>query len=377
MKPEDIKISVTSIVKNEEGVIGRCLDSTKEIASEYVYVDTGSIDNTVNIIKDKVGKCYFTEWEGDYAKARNYGVRRCSGDWVLVLDADEHLAPQSAKNLKKILSEVPENIWEILVLVKDYTDASMIPTYILYGHRLFRNHKGILWGGKGHEALTTPLNHRSQDSRIVVMHDKTPSAASPIQPKPNELAQVFVDNFLEAIKNNPKDSRSMFYLANTYMGKAKWQKAIEWYHTYLETSGWKDERYQARYYCARCYMFIGEFNKARETMLDAYEERDDRNEGEIVLGELAFKQKKYKQALMWFNLAKDKLEYCKNNGLPETLLFLEGRAYTYQPYDWLAYTYYQLGDKKKAREYTLKALENFPEGTYDYGRLKGNLEFYK
>ena len=165
----------------------------------------------------------------------------------------------------------------------------------------------------------------------------------------------------------------MFYLANTYMGKGKWAEAIKWYLRYFEVSGWPDERYQARYYCARCYMFRKEYEKAREMMLDAYEERDDRNEGELVLGELAFKQKKYRQALMWFNLAKDKMEYCKANGLPDTLLFLEGKAYTYEPYDWLAITYYKLGDKSMAKKYTLEALKILPNNE----RLKGNLKFFE
>jgi glycosyltransferase involved in cell wall biosynthesis len=373
MNHEDIKISHSTIVKNEERVISRCIDSIKDVVSEFVIVDTGSSDDSVALIENKVGKCYHTSWEGDYAKARNFGVKLCQGDWVFVLDADEWLLPESAKNLKKILANTPEDVWEILVRVQDYTDPSMIPTYIVYGHRLFRNNKGILWGGKGHEALTTPLNHRIQDSRIVVMHDKTPNAVSPIAPKKNELAQVFVENFLTDIKNGVNVARSMFYLAQTYMSRLQYIEAIEWFLKYFEISNWKDERYQARYYCARCYMYLGEFTLAREMMLDAYEERDDRNEGEMVLGEVAFKQKKYKQALMWFTLAKDKMEYCKEHGLPDTLLFLEGRAYTYQPYDWLAIVYWQLGDKENARKYTLKALEILPNDE----RLKGNLEYYK
>jgi glycosyltransferase involved in cell wall biosynthesis len=368
-----IKLSMTTIAKNEERVIGRCIDSVKDIVDEFVIVDTGSEDNTVKIIEEKTGKCYHTEWEGDYAKARNYGVRRCTGDWILVQDCDEHMHPETAKNLKKILEETPENIWEILVRVEDYTDPSMIPTYIVYGHRLFRNNKGILWGGKGHEALTTPLKYRTQDQRIIIKHDKTPNAVSPIAAKPNELAQVFVENFLEAITKNPNDVRSMFYLANTYMGRGKLKKAVEWYNTYLKISGWNDERYQARYYCARCYMFMGEMTKAREMMLDAYEERDDRNEGEIVLGEIAFRENKYNQALVWFHLAAKKMEHAKEHGLPETLLFLEGKAYTYEPYDWLAIVYYKIGDKKNAKKYTLKALEILP----DDERLKGNLRFYE
>ena len=373
MEENDIKISVTSIVKNESAVIGRCLDSTKDIAFEHIYVDTGSSDDSISIIENKVGKCYHTEWEGDYAKARNYGIKKCTGNWILTIDSDEHMTPESAKILKKILANTPEDVWEILVRVEDYTDPSLIPTYIVYGHRLFRNNKGILWGGKGHEALTTPLNHRTQDSRIIIKHDKTPNAVSPIAPKHNELAQVFVENFLKDIANNVNVARSMFYLAQTYMSRLQYIEAIEWFLKYFEISNWKDERYQARYYCARCYMYLKEYTLAREMMLDAYEERTDRNEGELVLGEVSFKQQKYHQALMWFNIAKEKMEYCKEHGLPDTLLFLEGRAYTYQPYDWLAIVYWQLGDKENARKYTIKALEILPNDE----RLKGNLEYYK
>lgn len=371
-----VTLSHTTIVKNEQKVIGRCLDSIKGIIDEFIIVDTGSEDNTVKIIEEKVGKCYHTKWTGDYATARNYGVERCTSDWILVQDADEHMTLESAKILKDILAETPENIWEILVIVQDYKDESMIPLYRLYGHRLFRNRKGIKWSGKGHEALTTPLNHRTRNSKIVVMHDKTPNAASPIPPKPNESAQVFVSNFLKSIAKNPKDARSMFYLANTYMGQCRYNEAIQMYHTYLGVSGWNDERYQARLFCARCYKILGELENARKMIIDAYEERDDRNEGDLLLGELAFNEDKYRQALIWFNLAVTKAEKAQKGQWPETLLFLEGNAYTYLPYDWLAWTYWKLGDKVNAKKYTYKALKFLPNGP-DHERLKGNLRYYK
>lgn len=368
-----ITISHTTIVKNEERVIGRCIDSIKDVIDEFVIVDTGSVDKTIDIVKDKAGKCYHTKWTGDYATARNYGVERCTSDWILVQDADEHMTSESVRTLKGILAKVPEDIWEILCIVQDYQDESMIPIYRLYGHRLFRNGKGIKWAGKGHEALNTPFAHRSQDQRIVLMHDKTVNAVSPIAPGPTDLAQVFIKNFLDSIEKNPKDARSMFYLSNTLMGQLKHKKAIEWYHKYLKTSSWKDERYQARLFCSRCYTAIGEYEKARSMMLNAYEERTDRAEGDLLLGELAFNENKYNQALIWFHLGAKKAEKALKNEWPETLLFLEGKCYTYLPYDWLAITYWKLGDKKNARKYTKKALKILP----DNARLKGNLEYYK
>lgn len=372
-----MKISHTTIVKNEEKVIGRCIDSIKSFIDEFVIVDTGSVDNTVKIVEEKTGrKCEHYKWTGDYASARNYGVEKCTGNWILVQDADEHMTPESAKIIRKVLEDTPDNIWEILVIVSDYTDESMIPTYRLYGHRLFRNGKGIKWQGKGHEALSTPLKHRTQNQRLVILHDKTPNAVSPVPAGPNDLAQVFVENFLNDIKENPNNARAMFYLANTFMGQRRFKDAIHWYSEYLKISGWKDERYQARLFCARCYMFSGDDEKSREMALEAYEERDDRSENDLLLGELAFNNEKYRQSLIWFNLAKEKAEKAQNGRWPDTLLFLEGKAYTYLPYDWLAWTYWKLGDKKKAKEYTHKALSFLKKGP-DFERLKGNLIFYK
>ena len=56
MRPEDIKLSLTTIVKNEERVVGRGIDAVKGVVDEFIYVDTGSADSTIKIIEEKVGK---------------------------------------------------------------------------------------------------------------------------------------------------------------------------------------------------------------------------------------------------------------------------------------------------------------------------------
>ena len=64
-------VSLCMIVKNEEKVLGRCLDSAKEIADEIIIVDTGSTDRTKEIAAEYTEKIYDFKWNDDFSAARN------------------------------------------------------------------------------------------------------------------------------------------------------------------------------------------------------------------------------------------------------------------------------------------------------------------
>ncbi len=60
------------IVKNEEKVLGRVLESAKKFADEIIIVDTGSTDKTKDIARKYTDKIYDFKWIDDFAAARNY-----------------------------------------------------------------------------------------------------------------------------------------------------------------------------------------------------------------------------------------------------------------------------------------------------------------
>ena len=84
-----VEISLCMIVKNEEDVIGRCLECVKEVVDEIIIVDTGSTDSTVEIAKEYTNKIYNFEWVDDFAKARNYSFSKATKDYIMWLDADD------------------------------------------------------------------------------------------------------------------------------------------------------------------------------------------------------------------------------------------------------------------------------------------------
>jgi len=83
--------SATLIVKNEEGVLARCLDSLRDVVDEIVVVDTGSTDGTRRIAETFTSNVYSYPWNDDFAAARNFALGQASGEYVFSVDADEYL----------------------------------------------------------------------------------------------------------------------------------------------------------------------------------------------------------------------------------------------------------------------------------------------
>ena len=84
-----ITVSLCMIVKNEEQVLRRCLESAKSFADEIILVDTGSTDKTKEIGKTYGGKIFDFPWRDDFAAARNEAFSKATMDYCMWLDADD------------------------------------------------------------------------------------------------------------------------------------------------------------------------------------------------------------------------------------------------------------------------------------------------
>lgn len=96
-------ISLCMIVKNEEKVLQRCLESVQGLVEEIIIVDTGSIDSTKKIASAYTSQIYNFEWVDDFAAARNYGISQANGKWILILDADEYVMSEKHEELIQFL----------------------------------------------------------------------------------------------------------------------------------------------------------------------------------------------------------------------------------------------------------------------------------
>lgn len=86
-----ITISLCMIVKNEERLLARCLDSVADLMDEIIIVDTGSTDQTKEIAARYTDKIYDFEWVQDFSAARNFAFSKATKEYIYSADADEVL----------------------------------------------------------------------------------------------------------------------------------------------------------------------------------------------------------------------------------------------------------------------------------------------
>jgi GT2 family glycosyltransferase len=110
------KLSLCMIVKNEEQFLQQCLDSVKDLVDEIIVVDTGSTDKTKWIAMGQGAIVCNFEWNDNFSDARNFGIERATGDWILVLDADEVLKEGSGELIKSAITNPIADAYELFFI---------------------------------------------------------------------------------------------------------------------------------------------------------------------------------------------------------------------------------------------------------------------
>lgn len=164
-----ITISVCMIVKNEEKVIARCLDSVKTIADEIIIVDTGSTDETKMISKAYTDKIYDFSWIHDFSAARNYAFERATMDYIYSVDADEVLDEENQVRFQLLKQSLLPEIE--IVQMKYANQLQFNTTYnfdMEYRPKLYKRLRTFRFSEPIHEnIILAPVIY---DSDIVIFH---------------------------------------------------------------------------------------------------------------------------------------------------------------------------------------------------------------
>lgn len=103
------RLSIVMIVKNEAQTITSCLDGLGW-ADEIVVLDSGSHDETVALARQFTEKVYIdNDWQG-YGVQRQRAQKRATGDWVLMIDADERISPELKRSIQAALQQDDRNL---------------------------------------------------------------------------------------------------------------------------------------------------------------------------------------------------------------------------------------------------------------------------
>lgn len=150
-----MKISAAIITLNEERNIARCIDSLRDIADEILVMDSGSIDRTEEICKEKDVKFFFQPWLG-YAQQKNHLNKQASYDMILSIDADEEISPALSMEILALKKECTHGVFALNRLT-NYCGTWIYHSgwYPDFKVRLFP--KEYVWEGDVvHESLRVP-----------------------------------------------------------------------------------------------------------------------------------------------------------------------------------------------------------------------------
>ena len=167
--PQALTFSLCMIVKNEEKVLARCLDSICDLMDEIIIVDTGSKDRTKEIASRYTELVYDFAWTGDFSQARNFSFSLATGDYIYAADADEVIDEENRKKFRAL----KESLLSGVEIVQMYYGNQLSQRTVYNFDRelrpkLFKRVRNFQWIEPVHE--TVRLLPVVYDSDIEITH---------------------------------------------------------------------------------------------------------------------------------------------------------------------------------------------------------------
>jgi glycosyltransferase involved in cell wall biosynthesis len=294
MMPLRPKICLNMIVRNEASIICRALQSVVEVVDCCVICDTGSTDSTKSVIReccDALGiACEVPTFTFvNFSQARNAALdcaRRSAMDfdYLLLMDADMELVLEDSDAFHSLNPQA--NAYSVKQQQGGLRYSNL---------RLLRRSCEASYVGSTHEVLVVPGDVTQLEG--VYFSDHADGAN-----RPEKLARD--ERLLRGdLKEDPHNTRSQFYLAQTLRDAGRFAEAAECYWSRFEAGGWAEERWYALYQQALCFYRMGQVASYVSGCLNAYALRPTRAEPLVSLGRYYAAAGQHDAALLMFEQA--------------------------------------------------------------------------
>ncbi|MCK4588912.1 MAG: tetratricopeptide repeat protein [Nanoarchaeota archaeon] len=280
-----MKLSLCMITKNEEEFLEKCLNSVRGLVDEIIIVDTGSSDKTKEIAASFDAKVFDFKWCDDFSAARNESLKHATGDWVLVLDADETLAEKDKEKIKKIISEAKDYEVGFVLKQRNYynLDEEAVPLGWISAKddsyeeskgiqgwletpavRLFRNVPGMKYNGVVHECVSEFLKNKGKIEYTKIPFHHFGKLKVESRKKKSEMYERLGKKKLEG----KKDYYNYYELARQCVGNGKLDEAIDLLKKSIELKG---DFWQSWFNLGSVYLMKDDLEKALDALNRAIE----------------------------------------------------------------------------------------------------------
>ena len=260
-------VCLCMIVKNEQHVLRRCLDSVRPLIDHWLIVDTGSTDGTQDLVrdcfKDLPGSLVERPWKNfGHNRSESLALARSHSDYLLVIDADEYLQADAGFQWPRLTCDA----YDFLV------DSGGI-TY----DRIQLVRSALPWRYEGvlHEYITCDQNH-SQNGMPGLKTIRLLEGARSRDPLTYRRDAALLE---EALLQEPGNARYMFYLAQSYRDANEPALAIDRYRRRAGMGGFEEEVWYSLYEIARLTQASGAtWPSVLQAYLKAFQYRPTRAE---------------------------------------------------------------------------------------------------
>ena len=289
-----ITVSLCMIVKNEEDVLARCLQSAAGVADEIIVVDTGSTDRTKEIARREGAKVFDYPWADDFAAARNYSFDQATMDYQLWLDADDVLPENTRRGLMLVKEQLPP--WVDVVMLPYHTafDDAGRPLLTFYRERLLRRSRRYRWEGEVHEVI--PVAGRRISLPLPVEHRKLHAS------EPGRNLRILEGLIRSGRELSP---RQQFYYARELLFAGRYRQAAIWLERFLHAGGWREDNIRACLDLSLCMEQLGREEEALRAVFRSFLYDNPRAESCCAAGGLLERRGDYERAVYWYRLALD------------------------------------------------------------------------
>jgi tetratricopeptide (TPR) repeat protein len=312
-------LCLNMIVKNESKIIKRLFDSVASIIDSYCICDTGSTDDTVQIIREYFEKknipgLIVQEPFKNFCHNRNFALNSALGlsDYILLMDADMTL-------------EVINFTKQELTVADSFNILQGNNSFHYQNMRIVRNNGLYSYCGVTHEYINVPSTNimRSFTKTQLFIRDIGDGGSK------SDKFERDIKLLTDGIIDEPDNVRYHFYLANSYFDHGDFKEAIEIYKKRIKLGGWNQEVWYSYYRIGLCYKNTGDITNAICTWMEGYDYLPDRLEGlcEIITHYRVIS--KHKLALLFYSLA---VAVLQKNHNTDGYLFLYKDIYTFKIY---------------------------------------------
>lgn len=302
------------MIKNEEKILRRCLESVENFVDYFCITDTGSTDSSVAIAEDFLqthkGQVFNNEW-------KNFGHNRS----LSFLNAKEYLTSVDCDITTTYGLLIDADMVFVQGTLRDQNLTSIGYKFIqsngnleYYNTRLIRMDYPWKCVGVTHEYWDGDTDALPKSICYIDDHNDGGSKSDKFQRDEKLL--------LEGLQDEPTNVRYVFYLAQTYKCLSKWKNAIKMYKTRISMGGWRDEVWYSMYMIGLCHKSLNNTHKFEYWMQKAYDERPWRAEPIYELTKYFRETSKHHKAY-YYCLIGSAIKFPEND-----ILFVDKSAYT-------------------------------------------------